>query len=126
MSPDEIAVVEFLSNRTHDWSDIWYLFNFFVAGVVTVSFTVGLNFARAVWMTVALWTFAVAHFVSIIAYYRPFDYVLGGGGVVGESTETLLATITPPPFWGVTLLYWFAVLLVQAFIYRRWRREWKK
>ena len=121
MSDYEIAVVEFLSNRTQDWSDIWYLFNAFVAGVVSVSFGVGLNMARAIWMTIALQTFSLAHFYTLCAYYKPFNHVRVED-VVGDQTLNLIDTIAPPPFGAVATLYWFSVVLVQFFIYRRWQR----
>lgn len=121
MTPDDTILVDFLSERTHEWSDIWYLFNFFVAGLVTVSLAPGITRKRFYWMSAALYTFAVAHFCTVIAYYRPFTYA--EGAAVGETARDLIGTITPPPYWLVYVLYWFSVLLVQGFIYRRLLRE---
>ena len=121
MTPRDIILLDFLSERTHEWSDIWYLFNFFLAGLVTASLVHGLTRMRALWMTIALQTFAWAHYLTIGAYYRPFTYAAS----VAESQEArmLIKTIMPPPLWQASLLYWFAVAIVQVFIYRRLLRE---
>ena len=121
MTPDDIALVDFLSERTHEWSDIWYLFNFFVAGLVTASLVHGLTRMRALWMTIALQTFAWAHNHTIADYYRPFCHA--ASAVKTEEAKLLIETIAPPPLWQVQVLYWFAVAIAQVFIYRRLLRE---
>ena len=123
MTPEDIVLVDFLSERTHEWSDIWYLFNFFVAGLVSASLVHGITRMRALWMTIALQTFAWAHSYSytIIDYYRPFRHA--AEVVETEEARMLIETIAPAPLWQVLLLYWFAVIVAQVFIYRRLLRE---
>ena len=116
-------IVGFASDRLGDWANLWYLYLFTVASLVTgtVAYRETLDNWRAGGILAIYLIFFVGHSFHVLQYYHMFDSVMTAARQKGGAVEVLVASLAPPPLMAVGALYVLTAFVLLCGLYRQWR-----
>ena len=120
---DSGELVGFASDRLGDWANLWYLYLFTVASLVTgtVAYRDTLDLSRAVGILITYLMFFVGHWYHVLQYYDMFRCVQTVARENGGDVEVLVASLEPPPLKIVGVLYVLTAFVLLSGLYRQWR-----
>ena len=116
-------IVSFASDRLGDWANLWYLYLFAVASLVTgtVAYRETLDNWRASGIFATYLIFFVGHWFHVLQYYHVFGDVMTAARDKDDNVKVLVASLAPPPLKAVGVLYVLTAFVLLLGLYRQWR-----